>query len=71
MIGSPGQEGTPEVKRSGSGRRVKVSADGRGVVSHAGAELLRELAAATGLVGRGTVLLIDTTRSPVHLPGRC
>src|SRR5487761_1194775 len=39
------------MKRSGSRRRVKVSADGKGVVSHAGAGLLRELAADTGLAG--------------------
>ena len=51
MIDSPGQEGTPEVKRSGSRARVKVSADGRGVVSYAGAALLRELATETGLAG--------------------
>jgi hypothetical protein len=30
------------VKRSRSRARVKVSADGRGVVSHAGAALLRD-----------------------------
>jgi hypothetical protein len=36
MIENPGQEGTPGVKRSGSRARVKVSADGKGVVSHAG-----------------------------------
>ena len=36
------------MKRSGRQRRVKVSADGRGVVSHAGAALLRELATGTG-----------------------
>ena len=71
MIGSPGQEGTPEVKRSGSGRRVKVSADGRGVVSHAGAALLRELATETGLADGVTGALIDTYRGfPVHLPGQ-
>src|SRR5436190_1444240 len=44
MIDDPWQEGTSQVKRSGGGRRVKVSADGRGVVSHAGTALLRELA---------------------------
>jgi hypothetical protein len=32
MIEDPGQESTPEVKRSGSKARVKVSADGSGVV---------------------------------------
>jgi Transposase DDE domain group 1 len=59
------------MKRSGSGRRVKVSADGRGVVSHAGAGLLRELAAETGLAGGVTGALIDTYRGfPLHLPGQ-
>jgi hypothetical protein len=37
------------VKTIATARRVKVSADGRGVVSHAGMGLLRELADATGL----------------------
>jgi Transposase DDE domain group 1 len=54
MIEDPWQEGTCEVKRSGGGARVKVSADGKGVVSHAGAALLRELAAETGLAGAVT-----------------
>jgi hypothetical protein len=59
------------MKRSGSGRRVKVSADGRGVVSHAGAALLRELATGTGLAGGVTGALLDTYRGfPLHLPGQ-
>lgn len=59
------------MKRSGSGRRVKVSADGRGVVSHAGTALLRELAAETGLAGAVTGALLDTYRGvPVHMPGQ-
>jgi hypothetical protein len=71
MIDSPWQEGTSQVKRSGSGRRVKVSADGRGVVSHAGAALLRELASETGLADAVTGALIDTYRGvPVHAPSR-
>ncbi len=71
MIDSPGQEGTSEVKRSGMRRRVKVSADGRGVVSHAGAGLLRELATKTGLADAVTGALLDTYRGfPVHLPGQ-
>jgi hypothetical protein len=36
MIEDPSPEGTSQVKRSGRQRRVKVSADGKGVVSHAG-----------------------------------
>jgi hypothetical protein len=39
---------------------MKVSADGAGVASHAGCELLRELAAATGLVGAWDKALIGT-----------
>lgn len=71
MIEDPRQEGTPEVKRNGSRARVKVSADGRGVVSHAGSALLRELATETGLAGAVTGALIDTYRGfPVHMPGQ-
>jgi hypothetical protein len=52
-------------------RRVKVSADGKGVVSHAGSALLRELATETGLAGGVTGALLDTYRGfPVHLPGQ-
>jgi hypothetical protein len=59
------------VKRSGLVRRVKVSADGVGVVSHAGVGLLRELAEYTGLVDGVTVALIDTYKGvPRHAPGR-
>ncbi len=45
-----GQEGTPQVKSNRKVRRVKVSGDGAGVVSHAGVGLLREMAEYTGLV---------------------
>jgi DDE family transposase len=59
------------VKRSGRRARVKVSADGRGVVSHAGAALLRELATETGLAGRVSAALLDTYRGfPLHMPGQ-
>jgi hypothetical protein len=52
-------------------RRVKVSADGSGVVSHAGVGLLRELAEGTGLVEAVSDALIDTYRGvPVHPPGQ-
>ena len=71
MIDNPRREGTSQVKRSGSGARVKVSADGRGVVSHAGTALLRELATETDLAGGVTGALLDTYRGvPVHLPGQ-
>jgi hypothetical protein len=47
-----------------------VTADGEGVVSHAGAELLRELAGHTGLVDAWDSALIGTCKAmPVHLPG--
>jgi len=42
-------EDPPQVKRSKRVRRVVVSADGHGVVSHAGVVLLREMAGHTGL----------------------
>jgi len=71
MIDSPGREGTSQVKRSGSRARVKVSADGKGVVSHAGAALLRELATETGLADAVTRALLDTYRGlPLHLQGQ-
>src|SRR5487761_844465 len=53
----------------GSGR-VKVSADGTGLVSRAGTALLRELADACGLTGGWTEALLDTYRAaPIHQPG--
>src|SRR5205814_4512254 len=71
MIDNPLQEGTSEVNRSGRRHRVKVSADGRGVVSHAGTALLRELATETGLAGAVTGALLDTYGGlPVHMPGQ-
>jgi hypothetical protein len=49
---------------------VKVTADGEGVVSHAGAELLRELAGHTGLIDAWDQALIGTYKSmPIHFPG--
>jgi len=51
--------------------RPVVTADGTGIVSHAGAALLRELADQTGLTQGWTAALIDTYKGlPVHLPGR-
>ena len=59
------------MKRSKVVRRVKVSADGQGVVSHAGIGLLREMAEYTGLVDGLDDALIDSYRGrPVHGPGR-
>lgn len=59
------------MKRSGSVRRVKVNANGKGVVSHAGVGLLREVAAYTGLIRGVSAALADTYRGPpVHAPGQ-
>jgi hypothetical protein len=59
------------VKRSKWLRRVKVSADGAGVVSHAGVGMLRELAHDSGLASGVTAALADTYDGPwVHAPGR-
>jgi hypothetical protein len=53
-------------------RRVKVSADGTGLVSRAGTLLLRELTVDTGLAAGWTEALLDTYKAfPTrHLPGR-
>jgi hypothetical protein len=59
------------VKFSKGKARFKVSADGKGIVSHAGTALLRELAAQTGLVKGWTAALLDTYRlPPMHAPGQ-
>jgi len=58
-------------KRSPRWAKMKVSADGAGVASHAGCELLRELAAATGLVGAWDKALIARTLAcPFTSPAR-
>lgn len=58
------------MKRTGLLARVKVTADGEGVVSHAGAELLRELAGHTGLIDAWDQALIGTYKAmPIHFPG--
>jgi type VI protein secretion system component VasA len=59
------------MKRSARAGRVKVFADGEGVVSHAGAELLREMAEFTGLSAAWDAALLGTYKAlPIHLPGR-
>jgi len=60
------------VKSSRGSRRVKVSADGVGLVSRTGAALLRELTVETGLADGWTAVLLDTYKAfpVVHLPGR-
>jgi hypothetical protein len=58
------------VKRSNRLGRVRVSADGEGVVSYAGAELLRELAGSSGLIDAWDAALIGTYKAiPIHFPG--
>ena len=58
------------MKSSKRVRRVRVSADGVGVVSHAGVGLLRETAEQTGLVDAVSEALLDTYRGvPIHAPG--
>jgi hypothetical protein len=51
-------------------RRTRVSADGDGVVLHAGAAPLRETPDYTGLVAAVTAALADTYRPWLHAPGR-
>jgi hypothetical protein len=64
------QKGTLQVKDIAAAPRVKVSADGHGVVSHAGMGLLRELANLTGLSAQVTAALADTYKGPwVYAPG--
>jgi Transposase DDE domain group 1 len=58
------------VKSSAAVSQVKVSADGQGVVSHAGVGMLRELADLTGLSAQVTAALADTYNGPwIHAPG--
>ena len=58
------------MKDIAAARRVKVSGDGRGVVSHAGMGLLRELADLTGLSAQVTDVLTDTYKGPwTYAPG--
>jgi hypothetical protein len=59
------------VKRIHGFRAVEVSADGKGVVSHAGIGLLREMAEQSGLVEAVSDALLPTYQGlPVHAPGK-
>lgn len=59
------------MQRIGGLGSVSVSADGRGVVSHAGVGLLREMTEKTGLVQAVSGALIDTYRGVrLHEPGK-
>src|SRR5258707_3870572 len=64
MIPQRLSEGTSQVNNSAAVARVKVSADGHGVVSHAGVGILREVAGLTGLSAQVTTALADTYRGP-------
>ena len=65
------KEGTYRVKATGTRPKIIVSADGRGVVGHAGARLLTDVAEATGLTGAcGDVLAGLRRRRGLHDPGR-
>src|SRR5258708_14017134 len=64
------REGTSHVKSIAAVSRVKVSADGRGVVSDAGTGVLGECAERTGLSAQVTAVLTDTYRGRwTHAPG--
>ena len=59
------------MKRSQRLKRARVTSDGVGVVSHAGAGLLRELAESTGLVECWEEALAGSYRGPwLHSPGQ-
>jgi hypothetical protein len=68
----PEPEGTSRVNINRRARRLKVTADGTGLVSRAGTLLLRELTVDTGLAAGWTEALLDTYKAPPsrHLPGR-
>ena len=59
------------MQSTGTRPKVAVSGGGRGVVGHAGARLLADIAEATGLTsGFGDALAGLRQRRPVHEPGR-
>ena len=65
------QEDTQLVNRTARLGTVEVTADGEGLVSHAGAALLVELADRVGLTGGLSEALIETReRRSAHDPGR-
>jgi len=59
------QEGTSQVKHTWSAG-LSVSADGRGVVAHAGSVAVRLLADRTGLTGALSAVLQRRSFVPVH-----
>ena len=67
---SPGQEDTRKVKTQTTSQTVEVRADGEGLVSHAGAFLLVELADRVGLTGALSEAMAPTRkRLSAHDPG--
>src|SRR6266498_1579413 len=67
----PATEGTFQVKVTGLRPKIVAAADGRGVVGHAGARLLADLADATGLTAAfGDALAPLRVRRAGHNPGR-
>jgi hypothetical protein len=59
------------MQATGARPKITVSADGRGVVGHAGARLLADIADVTGLTGRfGQALAGSRQRQGGHDPGR-
>ena len=70
-ISIPTQEDTRLVKRTIRSGTVEVTADGEGLVSHAGAALLVELADRVGLTGALSDALAESReRRSAHDPGR-
>jgi hypothetical protein len=68
---SPDQEDTPKVNAKATGRTVEVTADGDGLVSHAGAFWLTELADRLGLTAALSEAMAPTRcRRSAHDPGR-
>jgi hypothetical protein len=67
----PNQKGTSEVKSNRSRCRLKVSADGANVVSHAGVRLLADLADTCGLTaGLSAAMAVTKQRRRGHDRGR-
>lgn len=64
-------KGTRRVKATGTRPKVIVTADGRGVVAHAGARLLADVAEVTGLTAAcGDALAGLRQRRGTHDPGQ-
>ncbi len=59
------------MKRNRRSARVKVTADGAGLVSRSGVGLLGELTVDTGLAAGWSAAMLDTYKAlPIHQPGR-